>query len=124
MFKKLPEEPQITREQFMAFVRSAAFDELLSVEDRREVFLDALTGASDFTPELFDELLDVYGVDRSQIQHKHVYLVYNQTDYDCLADAVLDGAAHTIVETLDTDGMCNILNRLPSIASWVAVPVQ
>lgn len=124
MLTNKPHTQRSLREQFLDFFRSEHFARELTVEDRREVFLDVLEGASDLTPELIGELLDAYGMEYSQIMPRYVYLVYSSTDYDCLADAVQDGAVHTFVETVDAETVSSIINRLPSIHAWEVIPVQ
>jgi hypothetical protein len=53
-------QPHITRDQFMAFFRSDFFHEELSTDDCIEVFLDALNGDHDLTPELITQLFVRY----------------------------------------------------------------
>jgi hypothetical protein len=49
-----------TREDFMSFFRDDERLDLLTVEDRTEVFSQILLGSSDFEKQLFDELLSDY----------------------------------------------------------------
>jgi hypothetical protein len=50
----------ITREQFMAFYRSESYDNLLSPDDKQEIFIGALQGEADLTKELLEELCAEY----------------------------------------------------------------
>lgn len=50
------------REQFMSFFRNDDKLSKLSVDDRIEVFKTVLTGSSDITKELLDNLLSDYCV--------------------------------------------------------------
>lgn len=54
---------EITKEQFMAYYRSERYSEELSVDDRIEVFLMALTGSADITAERLIDLCSEYDVD-------------------------------------------------------------
>jgi hypothetical protein len=51
-----------TRDEFMAFFRSDKFDDLLSVEDKLEVFRQAIPGSSDITKELLVATTSDYDV--------------------------------------------------------------
>lgn len=53
---------QITREQFMEFFRNDDSLNLLSTDDRLELFSSILVGNSDFKLELFEQLFADYGV--------------------------------------------------------------
>ena len=52
----------MTREDFMAFFRNEEKVNLLSNDDRHEIFSTILSGSSDFTKELLDEILSDYCV--------------------------------------------------------------
>lgn len=52
-----------TRTDFMSFFRDSEMLNELSPDDRVEVFLSVLLGASDITPARINELLQDYGVD-------------------------------------------------------------
>ena len=55
-------KPKVDRETFMEFFRSESYCNMLSVDDKREVFLGSLAGSSDITKELLEELLSDYDV--------------------------------------------------------------
>ncbi|MFT5834582.1 MAG: hypothetical protein ACI97N_002222 [Cognaticolwellia sp.] len=57
----------ITREDFMNFFRDDEKLNLLSADDRIEVFSQILIGSSDFTKELLDEILSDYSVPNLEI---------------------------------------------------------
>lgn len=52
----------------MAFFRDDEMLNTLSADDRIELFLHALTGNSDFTPELFKSLFSDYGITHLTVQ--------------------------------------------------------
>lgn len=52
----------ITREDFMNFFRDYEKLNLLTVDDRIEIFSQVLLGESDFTKELLEEIFSDYGV--------------------------------------------------------------
>lgn len=52
----------MTREQFMAFFRDDEKLRSLTADDRIEVFLQVLTGGSDITKDLLEELISDYQV--------------------------------------------------------------
>jgi hypothetical protein len=56
-----------TREEFMAFFRDDERLNLLSADDRIEIFSQILLGKSDFTKELLEEVLSDYGVANIEI---------------------------------------------------------
>jgi len=58
---------EISREDFMTFFRDEEKLNLLSVDDRIEVFLSILLGSSDFKKELFNELLSDYCVNELEV---------------------------------------------------------
>lgn len=55
------------RKEFMEFFRDTEKLNTLSVEDRIEVFKSILSGSSDITVELLEELLSDYNVDNIEI---------------------------------------------------------
>jgi len=55
------------RNEFMQFFRDNEMLNLLSIDDRREVFLSILAGASDISRNLLNELLTDYCVDNIEI---------------------------------------------------------
>lgn len=57
----------ITREDFMNFFRDDEKLNLLSADDRIEIFSQILIGSSDFTKELLDEILSDYSVPNLEI---------------------------------------------------------
>ncbi|WP_316783915.1 hypothetical protein [Pedobacter frigiditerrae] len=57
----------MTRDDFMNFFRDDEKLNLLSADDRVEVFRTILIGSSDFTKHLFDEILSDYCVDHLEI---------------------------------------------------------
>jgi hypothetical protein len=56
-----------TRDDFMSFFRDDEKLNLLSVEDRKEIFSQILLGESDFTKKFLDEVLNDYCVSRINI---------------------------------------------------------
>lgn len=58
---------KITREDFMNFFRDDEKLNELSVDDRIEVFCTILSGSSDFTKKLLDEILFDYSVPNLEI---------------------------------------------------------
>lgn len=58
---------KITREDFMNFFRDDEKLNELSVDDRIEVFSTILSGSSDFTKKLLDEILFYYSVPNLEI---------------------------------------------------------
>lgn len=56
-----------TREDFMAFFRDDEKLNLLTADDRVEVFCQILLGDSDFSKELFDEVLSDYCVSHLRV---------------------------------------------------------
>jgi hypothetical protein len=57
----------ITRDDFMTFFRDDESLNTLSADDRVEVFSTILAGSSDFTKELFDEILRDYCVSNLEV---------------------------------------------------------
>ena len=57
----------ITREDFMAFIRDTEKLNELTPDDRVEIFRTVLLGSSDFTKELFNEILRDYSVDHLKV---------------------------------------------------------
>lgn len=55
-------EPKISREDFMEFWRSDAMAEMLTADDRMEIFVSAPVGKDDVTKEALDEILGDYQV--------------------------------------------------------------
>ncbi|MCK5017859.1 MAG: hypothetical protein KAS32_12420 [Candidatus Peribacteraceae bacterium] len=51
---------QDTRRQFMDFFRSDKFQEEMTADDCKEIFLSVLKGSSDLSIDLFRELCDNY----------------------------------------------------------------
>lgn len=58
---------KITREDFMNFFRDDEKLNELSVDDRIEVFSTILSGSSDFTKKLLDDILFDYSVPNLEI---------------------------------------------------------
>ncbi|MEI7677155.1 MAG: hypothetical protein WCJ03_10270 [Bacteroidales bacterium] len=56
------------RNEFMQFFRDNEKLNLLSIDDRREIFLSILAGASDISRNLLNELLTDYCVDNIEIE--------------------------------------------------------
>ncbi len=54
---------EFTRDDFMNFFRNDELLNQLSTDDRIEVFSQILTGSSDFTKKLLDDVLGDYCVD-------------------------------------------------------------
>lgn len=52
----------MTRDDFMNFFRNDEALAMLSTDDRIEIFLHILPGASDITPQLLEELMRDYCV--------------------------------------------------------------
>ena len=52
----------MNRDDFMNFFRNDEKLNSLSADDRLEIFIQVLTGSSDITEELLNELLSDYGV--------------------------------------------------------------
>ena len=52
----------ISRDDFMAFFRDDEMLNQLSADDRVEIFLQVLTGSSDITKDLLEQLLSDYSV--------------------------------------------------------------
>ena len=59
----LPSTEPISQDQFMAFFRSDEFHEQMSDDDCRELFAMSLKGASDFTAEFLNDILEDYSVE-------------------------------------------------------------
>jgi hypothetical protein len=59
---------EMTRDDFMCFFRDSEKLDLLSVDDRIEVFSAILLGSSDFKKKLFDEIFSDYGVTNLEIR--------------------------------------------------------
>ena len=57
----------ISRQEFMSFFRDNEKLNELSIDDRIEIFRTVLLGGSDFTKQLFDEILSDYCVDHLEI---------------------------------------------------------
>ncbi|MDA3885780.1 MAG: hypothetical protein PF638_09320 [Candidatus Delongbacteria bacterium] len=58
----------MTREDFMTFFRDDEKLNLLTPDDRTEVFSQILLGDSDFTKEFLDEILSDYSVSHLEIK--------------------------------------------------------
>ena len=58
----------MTREDFMTFFRDDEKLNLLTPDDRAEVFSQILLGDSDFTKEFLDEILSDYSVSHLEIK--------------------------------------------------------
>ncbi len=59
-----------SRDEFMNFFRDDEMLNLLSVDDRIEVFLTILLGNSDFTKKLFDTIFSDYNVSHLEVVEK------------------------------------------------------
>jgi len=59
-----------SRNEFMNFFRDDDMLNLLSVDDRIEIFSTILLGSSDFTKKLFDTIFSDYGVSHLEIVEK------------------------------------------------------
>ncbi|MCD4678964.1 MAG: hypothetical protein K8S00_01125 [Bacteroidales bacterium] len=59
---------KITREDFMDFFRDDEKLNLLTPDDRAEIFSQILSGNSDFTKEFLDEILMDYSVTNIEIK--------------------------------------------------------
>ena len=57
----------ITRDEFMNFFRDDQKLNLLSVDDRIEIFKHILVGSTDITISLLNELLSDYGVENIEL---------------------------------------------------------
>lgn len=57
---------KITREQFMAFFRSEDFHSKVAPNDCVEIFRTVLTGSSDITKELINDIINDYCADNVQ----------------------------------------------------------
>lgn len=57
----------MTREDFMAFFRDDEKLNSLTADDRVEIFLQVLTGSSDITAELLNELISDYSVGNLEV---------------------------------------------------------
>ncbi len=53
----------MTRDEFMAFFRRDAFQELISESDAEEIFLNVLHGSSDIDGKLIEDLYRNYGIE-------------------------------------------------------------
>lgn len=60
----------MNRESFMSFFRDDEKLNLLSPDDRIEIFRQVLTGSSDFSKKLFDQLFSDYCVDFLEVIDK------------------------------------------------------
>lgn len=60
-------ENEITRDEFMNFFRDNEKLNLLSVDDRIEVFSTILLGTSDFKKKLFDNIFSDYCVTNLEV---------------------------------------------------------
>ena len=56
-----------TRDEFMEFFRNDEMLNMLSVDDRIEIFLSILLGNLDFTKQLFDTLFSDYEVSHLEV---------------------------------------------------------
>ena len=59
---------KLTRDDFMAFFRNDEQLNTLSTDDRIEIFGTILSGESDFTKDLLDEILADYSVGNLEIK--------------------------------------------------------
>lgn len=59
-----------SRDEFMDFFRDDEMLNLLSVDDRIEVFSTILLGNSDFTKKLFDTIFSDYNVSHLEVVEK------------------------------------------------------
>jgi hypothetical protein len=85
MFPGLPEEVlEISREDFMSFWRSDRLSDVLTADDRMEIFASAPVGATDITKEVLDKILGSFGVENLRITDtsaKHTLdMVLGKTD--------------------------------------------
>lgn len=58
---------QLSREGFMRFFRDTEKLNELTPDDRIEIFRTILLGSSDFSKDLFDEILADYSVDNLEV---------------------------------------------------------
>lgn len=58
---------EMTRDDFMKFFRDNCKLNILSVDDRIEVFSTILIGSSDFKKNLFDNIFSDYGVTNLEV---------------------------------------------------------
>ncbi len=61
---------EITREDFMNFFRDEEKLNILTADDRIEIFRQILLGSDDFSKKLLDEILSDYCVDNLEIIEK------------------------------------------------------
>jgi hypothetical protein len=64
---KMETTNKITKDDFMTFFRDDESLNLLSIDDRIEIFQTILVGSSDFTKDLLDEFLSDYCVSNLEI---------------------------------------------------------
>lgn len=64
-------ETEITREEFMSFFRNDEQLNTLSNDDRIEIFSQIISGKTDFTKELLEEILADYSVSHLEIIDKN-----------------------------------------------------
>ncbi|MGY0426930.1 MAG: hypothetical protein ACWIPI_08925 [Polaribacter sp.] len=64
-------ETEITREDFMSFFRNDEKLNTLSNDDRIEIFTQIISGGTDFTKELLEEILGDYSVSHLEIIDKN-----------------------------------------------------
>ena len=58
---------ELTREEFMNFFRNTEQLNQLSPDDRTEIFRTVLSGSSDLTKDLLNEILSDYSVDHLEV---------------------------------------------------------
>jgi hypothetical protein len=58
---------QLSRKDFMRFFRDTEKLNELTTDDRIEIFRTILLGSSDFSKDLFDEILADYSVDNLEV---------------------------------------------------------
>jgi hypothetical protein len=62
----------MTREDFMTFYRSEAYDNELSTEDKMEIFVGALQGSADINKDTILSLLSHYDVSLEEFLQKMI----------------------------------------------------
>jgi len=67
ILKEIKEDPQDKRDFFMKIFRSDDFHEICTPDDCVEIFVSALTGSSDITLKLFEEVMSNYSVDWDEV---------------------------------------------------------
>lgn len=96
-----------TRNDFMEFFRNDEKLNLLSVDDRVEVFSTILTGSSDFTKKLLDEVLCDYGVTNLKVIElnnnvKLNYLYRDSGNYKSFGSAVFSNPDRDDIDLVES----------------------